>query len=336
MNRFDQLRSNLDKGSMVGIEIGPFYSPVAPKRHGWKTTVIDFQDGAALRASAGGHPVDAIRKRVGQIEDVDIVWRGEPLDNLALARNPEGYDYFIASHVIEHTPDILSFLQQVSRLLRKGGIVSLAVPDMRKCFDLFKPPSSLREVLVAYREKRIRHTPETLLEARAMSVSRDGSGSWLAGSKTPLKFTGNFDHAWLSYQNDVVNTAGDYIDAHAWFFTPSSFELLIHELNYMGMLDLVIRSLEENPGSEFIVQLQARSRASKMTLAEFDLIRIDLSTRQAAEFAAEVVGGPAKAPARTVYVEIPVEPPVQSTAALARLLFTRIWRKAISMVGMAN
>ncbi|RJT36340.1 methyltransferase domain-containing protein [Mesorhizobium waimense] len=142
MNRFDLLRQSLDKKTMVGIEIGPFYSPIAPKEHGWQTTVIDFQEVMP-----------------------DIVLRGEPLDTLALARNRDGYDYFIASHVIEHTPDLLSFFQQVSRLLRKGGIVSLAVPDMRKCFDVLKPVSSIREVLAAYREKRVRHTPETLLEA---------------------------------------------------------------------------------------------------------------------------------------------------------------------------
>lgn len=97
MMRFDELLRNLDKSTMVGVEIGPFYSPVAPKAHGWKTTVIDFQDGEALRAAARNHKVEAIRKRADQIEDVDIVWSGEPLDTLALSRKPGGYDFFIAT-----------------------------------------------------------------------------------------------------------------------------------------------------------------------------------------------------------------------------------------------
>ncbi|AZO06019.1 MULTISPECIES: class I SAM-dependent methyltransferase [unclassified Mesorhizobium] len=291
MDRFEELRRNLDKTNMVGIEIGPFYSPVAPKFDGWKTIVIDFQDGDALRSVARDHSVEAIRAKVSQIEDVDIVWQGDPLDDLALVRRPEGYDYFIASHVIEHTPDILSFLQQVSRLLRETGVISLAVPDMRKCFDLFKPASSIREVLTAYREKRVRHTPETLFEARALSVNRNGLGSWLAGSTAPLAFTGNFDHAWRSYQQDVASLDARYIDAHAWFFTPASFELLILELNYMRLLDVSITSLVESHGSEFIVQLR-KTPAIQISLADFNTKRLALSRQQAVEYASEAVGAP--------------------------------------------
>jgi SAM-dependent methyltransferase len=338
----DELLKNLDKKTMSGLEIGPFYSPVAPKAYGWKTTVIDFQDGEALRADARRHSVEAIRMRAKQIEDVDIVWRGEPLDELALSRKPDGYDYFIASHVIEHAPDLLGFFQQVARLLRPGGIVSLAVPDMRKCFDVLKPPSSMREVLAAYREKRVRHTPETLFEARAFSVNRNGVGSWLAGSKAPLTFTGNFDHAWQSYQHDLSRWNGPYVDAHAWFFTPASFELLFLELNYMGLTKLAITSMVPSHGSEFIVQMRAIDQA-KISLAEFDAKRLALSVKQIAEIADEMVNPPApKTPEReTVVVEVPVEVPVyiepqiQSTAELARLLAKRVRRKALSLVGLS-
>ena len=350
MNRFDELTRNLDKNTMVGIEIGPYYSPIAPKAYGWKTAVIDFRDGAALRAEARNHTVEAIRKREQQIEDVDIVWNGEPLDKVTLALNPDGYDYFIASHVIEHTPDLLSFFQQVSRLLRKGGIVSLAVPDMRKCFDVFKPASSLREVLTAFREKRIRHTPETLLEARAFSVIRNGSGSWLAGSRGPLKFHRSFDDCWQEYQQDVNQVDPPYVDAHAWFFTPASFELLIFELGYMGLLDLSIDSLRENQGSEFVVQLRA-GQPAKPGSSEFDAKRLELSLRQVSEFAAEVLDdtgpkfppGPPPPEPEPVFVEVPVyvevpihiQPPIQSTAEVARLLTSRVRRKALSLVGLA-
>lgn len=349
MSRFDDLRRNLDK-TMRGIELGPYYSPIAPKKYGWNTTVVDFRDAAALRAEARNHKADGIRMRESLIEEVDIVWRGEPLDTLALARNPDGYDYFIASHTIENSPDLLSLFQQVQRLLRPGGIVSLAVPDMRKCFDVFKPASSLREVLTAYREKRIRHTPETLLEARAFSVIRNGSGAWLAGSRGPLKFHRSFDDCWQEYQRDVNQVDPPYVDAHAWFFTPASFELLIFELGYMDLLDLSIDSLRENQGSEFVVQLRA-GQPAKPGPNEFDAKRLELSLRQVSEFAAEVLGdtgsnlppGPPPPEPKPVVVQVPVyvevpihvQPPVQSTAEVARLLASRVRRKALSLVGLA-
>ncbi|WP_189400814.1 MULTISPECIES: methyltransferase [unclassified Mesorhizobium] len=333
MNRIDELRRNLDKETMSGVEIGPFYSPIVPKNAGWKTTVIDFQDGAALRAAARSHAAASIRQSEDQIEDVDIVWQGEPLDDLALARRPEGYDYFVASHVIEHTPDLISFLQQIERLLRPGGIVSMAVPDMRKCFDMYKPVSGLREVLTAYREKRTRHTPETLLEARALSVNRNGAGAWLAGSDAPLTFAGNFDHAWQSYPDDVKGRDGSYVDAHAWFFTPASFKLLVLELGYMGLLNLDIDSVVESRGAEFIVQMRVAPVREKLSLAEFNEQRLALSQQQIEEVAAELV------PQRVVEVPVPVQvqipPPVQSTREVARLLANRMKRKALSVLHMA-
>jgi len=83
---------------------------------------------------------------------------------------------------------------------------------------------------------------------------------------------------------------------------------------------------------------------------EFDARRLELSLRQVSEFAAEVLGDtgpnlPPRPPPEPkpvvvevpVYVEVPihVQPPVQSTAEVARLLASRVRRKALSLVGLA-
>src|SRR5206468_9016625 len=129
----------------------------------------------------------------------------------------------------------LGFLQQCSRLLKRDGIVSLAVPDMRKCFDLLKSPTSIREILAAHRERRVRHTPEALFEARAWATTRDGKTAWVAGNHLPIGFAHSFGKAVKRYKTDVrqVGSALPYVDAHTWFFTPASFELAILELNQM-------------------------------------------------------------------------------------------------------
>ena len=43
----------------------------------------------------------------------------------------------------------------------------------------------------------------------------------------------------------------DYVDAHAWTFTPSSFELLILELRALGLLDLAVERIVEAPLTGF-------------------------------------------------------------------------------------
>lgn len=354
MNRLDQLRRNLDKGTMVGVEIGPFFSPIAPKADGWKTTVIDYQDGEGLRKTARNHSDRGIRSKVNVVEDVDIVWHGQPLDKVTLKRNPEGYDFVIASHVIEHTPDILGFLQQCSRLLKRDGIVSLAVPDMRKCFDLLKSPTSIREILAAHRERRVRHTPEALFEARAWATTRDGKTAWVGGNHLPIGFAHSFGKALKRYKTDVrqVGKAHPYVDAHTWFFTPASFELAILELNQMGLLTLKIAWLEENQGSEFIVQMK-RAEGIETTPEKFDAERIRLALKHYAEYDSEVGPSyreilPVPEPERVIVevpvevrvevpveVFVPVEPPIESTLDLAKRLAFRIRRKMLSLVGLA-
>lgn len=362
MNRLDQLRRNLDKDTMVGVEIGPFFNPVAPKADGWNTTVIDYQDGETLRKIARKHSDRGIRSKVNVIEDVDIVWHGQPLDKVTLQRNPDGYDFFIASHVIEHTPDILRFLQQCSRVLKPDGIVSLAVPDMRKCFDLLKSPTSVREILTAYRERRVRHTPEALFEARAWATTRDGKTAWVRGNHLPIGFAHSFGSALKGYKSDVrrVGKAHPYIDAHTWFFTPASFELAILQLNQIGFLDLNIAWLEENHGSEFIVQMRHAEEPGTIPREKFDAERIRLALKHHAEFDSEVGPSyreipPIPEPERMIVevpvevrvevpvevrvevpveVFVPVEPPIESTVDLAKRLALRIHRKIMSLVGL--
>lgn len=66
-----------------------------------------------------------------------------------------------------------------------------------------------------------------------------------------------------SFQQLLVDAGsvepGDYRDAHRSFFTPSSFRLLLSELQYLGLTGLEIVQLTGPIGNEFIVQLAPAS-----------------------------------------------------------------------------
>ena len=115
----------------IGLEIGASFSPVASKKAGYRVEVLDHADTATLREKYKGQNVD-----ISNIEQVDYVWSGEPLDILTGKENY--YDWIVASHVIEHTPDFLSFVQQCEIMLKPGGLLCLAVPDHRYGFDIFR------------------------------------------------------------------------------------------------------------------------------------------------------------------------------------------------------
>lgn len=96
----------------LGLEIGPSFNPVAPKRAGYKVHILDHLDADGLRKK---YP----HLKPENIEEVDFVWHGEPLAELIGQTGV--YDWIVASHVIEHVPDLITFLQQCAQLLKPTG-----------------------------------------------------------------------------------------------------------------------------------------------------------------------------------------------------------------------
>lgn len=276
MDRYAFLTLGLCK-DRFGIEIGPFYNPIAPKSHGWNTVVVDFTDQSGLLHIARNHTDQGVRDRIANIEKVDVVWDGQPLDEACLALHNQGFQYLIASHVIEHVPDIIGFLAQVSKLANDGFVLSLAVPDCRQTFDFFKPLSTTADALLAHRSGRKLHSPETIFVARAYMAWRGGSGAWGLNSSADFSLPETLDsahHQYLSYLSGLESGTQTYVDSHCWYWTPSSFELMILELNHLGYINFVIDEISPGPASEFLVRLSMGRH--KMTADQLQKKRLDL------------------------------------------------------------
>ena len=287
MNRVQALVRNLDHSRMRGVEIGPWYSPVTPKSGGWKTTVVDFTDESSLRSAAVNHSAESIRAAASSVEVVDVVWRGQALDEACLELNPEGYDYVIASHVLEHIPDLIGFLHQVDALLKPDGVISLAMPDMRFCFDVFKTLTMTSHVLGAHREQRTRHTPETLFEAQAYQAwsSRD-EAAWMRDVAPSLRLVCPLEAAYDIYVKQCeiqAKSVAPYVDAHAWVFTPSSFQLLFLELMSLKITPFGVTDIMDAEGGEFMVQL--RRGSPPVGTDALQLQRVELLNKMVEELA---------------------------------------------------
>jgi Domain of unknown function (DUF4214)/Methyltransferase domain len=122
------------------IEIGPSFRPIAPKGEGWNTRSLDHTTREGLIAKYRGHPgVD-----VNRIEEVDFVWAGGSLIDAVPASLHGTFDAFVASHVIEHTPDLIAFLDAAGALLKPDGVVVLAIPDKAVLLRLLPAPDHHR------------------------------------------------------------------------------------------------------------------------------------------------------------------------------------------------
>ena len=219
----------------VGLEIGPSHCPIASKRAGFNIEIIDHLTASELREKYRDHLVN-----IDNIEEVDYVWRGQPLDELI---GKQGiYDYIIASHVIEHVPDLISFLQQCERLLNLDGVLSLAIPDKRYCFDYFRWPSSTGDVLQSYTEHRIIHTPGTIFDHFSNAVKID-----------EMSFMHTLNDAKLDWECALQSE--EYVDVHNWRFTPSSFRIILHDLQVLNLTELAEMGGSETTGCEFFITL---------------------------------------------------------------------------------
>ena len=163
-----------------GLEIGPGYNPLVPKAEGFRVETADYTDAAGLRAKYAEAQVDASR-----IEEVDHVLEGGQTLAEAIGR-PGAFDYLVASHVIEHTPDLLGFLKSCETLLAPDGVLLLAIPDKRHCFDVFQPLTTTGSVLQAHLDGRIRPTPGAIFDDSGLQRGAGRRDHLAAGRRAEL------------------------------------------------------------------------------------------------------------------------------------------------------
>lgn len=262
LNRKDLLFSLFD-ATGLGLEIGPSFNPLVPKAEGYKVEILDHLSAANLREKYKSAPnVD-----LSKIEEVDYISDGGSIFKL-IGKN-QHYDYIIASHVIEHTTDLLGFISDCEQLLNDKGVLVLAVPDKRFAFDCLRSYSTTGQILQAHLEKRQRHTPGQVFDEVAYNCLRDGEIAWKNGDSGALSFFRPLSDAKAVFeelqQNDI------FYDIHAWQFTPASFRLAINDLSEIGAIRLRENSFHETVGHEFFISLSksaAGCSVDRLLLAE--------------------------------------------------------------------
>jgi hypothetical protein len=269
-----------------GLEIGPSYNPLVTKASGARIETVDHTDRETLVAkyTAWGLPSD----KVDAIESVDHIWAGGSLLDVIPERG--AYDYIIASHFLEHTVDLVSFLNDCEALLNDGGRLSLVLPDKRYCFDRFQPLSSLGDAVDAFYGANKFHTAGALLDHQAYACKRDEQLVWSTAA------TGALGTQFPQLENaaDVIKSGlaqDEYHDTHHWKFTPSSFDLLAHDLAALGFHDFAPVGSFPTDGFEFFVTLgkgedwPAVDRITQLTIIEEELTE-PLHTGEAARLRA--------------------------------------------------
>lgn len=267
--RLERIRKYVTK-EQAGLEIGPSLRPCAPKKEGYRVEIIDHMDREALVAK-----YEAMGLDTSAIEEVDYIWKGTSYTELTGKRNY--YDYCIASHVIEHAPDFIGFLSDISCMLKDGGVLSLAVPDKRYTLDHFRTVTGTGKMVDDHLLPDRLGSPGTLIDYGLHVVRRDSRTSWSRAEDRalPAGYEKVFEHAELRDIYDKTIAHPGYHDIHQYVFTPASFRLLIKELLAMRFIDMDIDTLYDTETEEFIVLMRKTSQPVLLSPEEhFALCRL--------------------------------------------------------------
>lgn len=260
MKRVSELLKYADLDG-TGIEVAPFFNPAVPKRSGNNVLIIDVFDADKLRQIAEKDE-DIPNDRIHEIEDVDFVGDACKIGKYIKDASLTGkISYIISSHNFEHLPNPILFLQGCSDALKNGGVLSMAVPDYRACFDYYRMPTRLSDWLNAYHEGRQQPSAETLFDSDTMGSRYIKNGMSQPGCNIAKDDPGNFisnrqlESAYKQYQSSY-DSKEPYRDVHVSVLFPELLELLLWDLRKIGLINLEPIEMTKTNGLEFFVHLR--------------------------------------------------------------------------------
>jgi len=245
--RTDSLLRSIDVASSKGLELGPLINPVVRRDMG-DVRYIDHVDTDELRSRYATH----VGFDVEAIVPIDYVTHGSIYDTVG----PDiPFDYVIASHVIEHVPDVIGWLGDIRSVLRDDGVLSLAIPDHRRCFDALRSPTVTADLIHAHLTKPAIPSPRQVFDHYSSAVAWRGLISW--DQEPPFaELVPVHSEAEALERATTASTSGDYLDVHCWMFTPSSFTRVFGALTRLHLVPFSLETCSDTVGGEFFATLR--------------------------------------------------------------------------------
>lgn len=285
--RREKLLALADFSGGPGLEIGPLHKALTLKS---ETDVyyVDVMDAEQLRE----HYADDDTVPKADIVDPDFTLLQpdgtiRSLVGAAAAKAP--YKWIIASHVIEHVPDVIGWLGELAELCEDDATVLLLVPDKRYTFDFHRPLTTVGQMLHAHHLGDRTPSVRAVYDFFRSAVIIPAPDAWAGRSPDPDNRIFTEDQTL-----DAVERAktGEYVDAHVWMWYPSTFVEQIIELGALGLCDFVIETINTTPVNALEFQVVLRRLPRERTPEE------DAELRTNAVSTVEHVAMPAAGPAK--------------------------------------
>ena len=221
MNRIEKLLGGIKKESKL-VEIGPLCRPLV-KRPEFNVFYVDYASREYLIERYKNDPNVDPQK----IVEVDGIWGESTLQQVT---QPFGLvDRVVASHVIEHVPNLIAWLGEIQSILKEGGTLALAIPDQRFTFDYLRRPTQIADLLDSFFQKRRIPSARDVFDHLMNFCAVDAKEAW-AGRYPHQSVRQNLGLEEAAQLADSINLDGVYHDVHCLVFTPLSFATIMSDL----------------------------------------------------------------------------------------------------------
>jgi len=244
-----QMHALFDVSRGRGLEIGPLNSPLVARDEA-DIRYVDVHDRAGLQDAYRSHENFPLE----QIEEPDFVLLGrDGMRSLPAVAGACTYDWVVASHVIEHVPDLVTWLHEVAEVLTDDGVLVLAVPDRRFSFDVDRDTTTVGEMLLAHRSRDQRPSVRAVYDHFSRCMHIDPAHVWRHQAPGPRMYDLEFVLGQVA-----ESESGTYVDCHVWVWTPAGFVEQLADLAAMGLTDLVVERVVDTAFDE--LEFYARLR----------------------------------------------------------------------------
>ena len=268
-SRRNRILAGIDLTTDFGLEIGALCFPMVTHQEG-HIFYVDFATTDELKKNYANDPAVDISK----IVEVDAIWGNRSLQDCVEQRT---FDYVVASHVVEHVPDLITWLAEIASVLKSTGSLRLAAPDRRFTFDYLRNESRLHDVLDAYLNKQRRPSSRQILENCDLCREVDYQEAWQGELDTSKLRPKSSVVAGLDLARQSLSN-GTYFDMHCWIFTPRSFCELMQRLAELDLLTLKCDTfIPTQPGEiEFVIHMSPSTNKSEILFSWNSAAKIEM------------------------------------------------------------
>lgn len=235
-----------------GLEVAPYFNPLVDKSL-YDVWYVDCIDNDEIQKKAKENP-GSVGKSVPR---VDSVW--VPGKRLSECVGSQRFRFAVASHVFEHVPNPLGWVNEILECLEVGGSLALLIPDRRATMDYYRRTTSFGELMGWYIQKPSIPTPGQVIDFLSQSFEDTGAVDFtqemLPFEQAKRHYT---DKQAVEFAQWTVNEKR-YLDVHCTVWTPESFVEVFERVNKLGVLSIQLGGPHQGfPGSiagEFLVRM---------------------------------------------------------------------------------